>query len=380
MTSSYLLRNYVCPGLECLPYANMLSSEQSYKIATIIIPTYRCGKRVPGKWNKLSMDVQRQSGAAVTQTHGVVHGCSVPLSCLTLCDPMDCSPTDSSVLGILQTRILEWVAVPSSRGSSQPRVRTWIFCISCVSRQILYPLSYLGRSINWVQGFLFGYFCSFVPSSRCGEKEREGGKDSQIPSVDRRFTGRPSSRWLGRSHAILYFPKHSMHSIPVENYNITSINIQRPWTSLPTPRVRSPAISYLQPLPPNRWAVPLLPSMPTDFSWFLEICNLPNHSCLWGFVPGRLLASELEFSFLCLSFYSLPVLTWISQVCIWPHCFTGGLWKLKAIPVTLCWCCSVTKLCLTLCDPVDCSMPVSSVLHYLLEFAQIYLHWIGDLI
>ena len=35
--------------------------------------------------------------------------------CLTLCDPMDCSLSDSSVLGILQARILEWVAMPSSR-------------------------------------------------------------------------------------------------------------------------------------------------------------------------------------------------------------------------------------------------------------------------
>ena len=42
-------------------------------------------------------------------------------SCLTLCDPMDNSPPGSSVHGILQARILEWVAVPSSRGSSQPR-------------------------------------------------------------------------------------------------------------------------------------------------------------------------------------------------------------------------------------------------------------------
>ena len=40
----------------------------------------------------------------------------VPKSCLTLCDPMDCSPLGSSVHGILQARILEWVAVPSSRG------------------------------------------------------------------------------------------------------------------------------------------------------------------------------------------------------------------------------------------------------------------------
>ena len=48
-------------------------------------------------------------------------------SCLTLCDSMDCSPPGSSVHGILQVRILEWVAVRSSRGSSPPRDWT---CIS----------------------------------------------------------------------------------------------------------------------------------------------------------------------------------------------------------------------------------------------------------
>ena len=42
-------------------------------------------------------------------------------SCLTFCDPMDCSLPGSSVHGILQARILEWVAIPFSRGSSQPR-------------------------------------------------------------------------------------------------------------------------------------------------------------------------------------------------------------------------------------------------------------------
>ena len=41
-----------------------------------------------------------------------------------LFDSVDCSPLGSSVLGILQARILEWVAVPSSRGSSRPRDRT----------------------------------------------------------------------------------------------------------------------------------------------------------------------------------------------------------------------------------------------------------------
>ena len=42
-------------------------------------------------------------------------------SCPTLCDTMDCSPPGPSVHGILQARILQWVAMPTSRGSSQPR-------------------------------------------------------------------------------------------------------------------------------------------------------------------------------------------------------------------------------------------------------------------
>ena len=47
-------------------------------------------------------------------------------SCPTLCGPMDCSPPGSSVHGILQARILEWVAISFSRGSSQPRDQTWV--------------------------------------------------------------------------------------------------------------------------------------------------------------------------------------------------------------------------------------------------------------
>ena len=46
----------------------------------------------------------------------------VAQSCLTLCDPMDYNLPGSSVHGILQARILEWVAIPFSRGSSQPRI------------------------------------------------------------------------------------------------------------------------------------------------------------------------------------------------------------------------------------------------------------------
>ena len=50
----------------------------------------------------------------------------VAQSCLTLCDPTDCSMPGSSVHGLLQSRILEWVAVPFSRQSSQPRDRTQV--------------------------------------------------------------------------------------------------------------------------------------------------------------------------------------------------------------------------------------------------------------
>ena len=47
--------------------------------------------------------------------------CLAAQSCLTLYDPTDCSPPGSSVHGMLQARMLEWVAMPSSRGSSRPR-------------------------------------------------------------------------------------------------------------------------------------------------------------------------------------------------------------------------------------------------------------------
>ena len=54
----------------------------------------------------------------------------VSKSCPTLCNPTDCSPPGSSVHRILQARILEWVAISFSRGSSRPRDWT---CISCIA-------------------------------------------------------------------------------------------------------------------------------------------------------------------------------------------------------------------------------------------------------
>ena len=60
--------------------------------------------------------------------------------CPTLCDPVDCepSPLGSSVHGILQARILQWVAIFFSRESSRPRDQTHISYISCTGSWILY--------------------------------------------------------------------------------------------------------------------------------------------------------------------------------------------------------------------------------------------------
>ena len=53
------------------------------------------------------------------------HTCTHAQSCLTLCNPMDCSPSGSPIHGILQARILEWVPIPFSRESSRPRIKPW---------------------------------------------------------------------------------------------------------------------------------------------------------------------------------------------------------------------------------------------------------------
>ena len=69
---------------------------------------------------------------------------SVTQLCPTLCDPMDCSPLCFFVHGILQARILEWIAMHFSRASSWPRDQTWVSNVSCSGRWVLYHSCYLG--------------------------------------------------------------------------------------------------------------------------------------------------------------------------------------------------------------------------------------------
>ena len=73
---------------------------------------------------------------------------SVIQLCPTVGNPMDCSPPSSPVHGILQASILEWVAMPSSRGSSQPRDQIRVSWISCIDQVGSSPLSHLGSPIH----------------------------------------------------------------------------------------------------------------------------------------------------------------------------------------------------------------------------------------
>ena len=74
-------------------------------------------------WNGLPLPSPRGSLESESESE-------VAQSCLTLCHPMDCSLPGSFVCGILQARILEWVAISFSRRSSQPRDGTWVSCIA----------------------------------------------------------------------------------------------------------------------------------------------------------------------------------------------------------------------------------------------------------
>ena len=87
---------------------------------------------------------------------------------------MDCNLLDSSVHGVLQARILEWVAMPSSRGSSQPRDRTLVSCVSCMAGGFFtveppgkpfMKLASLDSHINrcLITTWLFQWPCIFLP-------------------------------------------------------------------------------------------------------------------------------------------------------------------------------------------------------------------------
>ena len=95
-------------------------------------------------------------------------------SSLTLCNPVDYSPPGSSVHGILQARTLQWVAMPSSKGSSQSRDRSCISKVSCFGRWVLYHSHHLGspqegrQNTNLAGSFVRTHNKLSIPPNRRG--------------------------------------------------------------------------------------------------------------------------------------------------------------------------------------------------------------------
>ena len=102
-------------------------------------------------------------------------------SYLTPCNPMDCSPPGSSIYGILQGRILEWVAMPSSRGSFQTGDWTYMCLHLLKCRLILYPPRHLG-TLTLALPILFFFF--FFGSEFCHTLKWKGLRFTCLPHPD----------------------------------------------------------------------------------------------------------------------------------------------------------------------------------------------------
>ena len=104
----------------------------------------------------------------------------------TLCNPMDCSPRGSCVHGNLQVRILEWVAIPFSRESSQPRDKTWV---SCIAGRLftLWATSLVHRSVQFSH--------SVMSNSLRPHESQHAGPPCPSPTPRAYSNPCPSSRW-----------------------------------------------------------------------------------------------------------------------------------------------------------------------------------------
>ena len=94
-------------------------------VSDSVRPLRRQPTRLPRPWDSPGKNTE-VGCHFLLQCMKVKSESKVAQSCPTLCDPTDCSLLGSSLHGILQARILEWVAISFSRGSSRPRNQTWV--------------------------------------------------------------------------------------------------------------------------------------------------------------------------------------------------------------------------------------------------------------
>ena len=111
----------------------IISSSSRWSLARLPCSTHHSQSLISQLWRACNLHDDHNFPVQLGRLEGHHHPMlcvRVAQSCLTLCNPMDWSPPGSSVHGILQTRILEWVAISFSRGSSQLREQAQVSCIA----------------------------------------------------------------------------------------------------------------------------------------------------------------------------------------------------------------------------------------------------------
>ena len=130
--------------------------------------------------------------------------CSVAESCLTLCDLTDYSLSGSSVHGIIQARIKEWVAISSSKGSSWPIDWSHTFYVSCIGRQILFHWFFI---VLYRYCFFFFFFFIFYKWKVCVNVALSKSLGTIIPNLltsclcvksgnSQNISNPPPAKWL----------------------------------------------------------------------------------------------------------------------------------------------------------------------------------------
>ena len=144
-----------------------------------------------------------------------------------------------------------------------------------------------------------------------------------------------------------------------------------------------------------------------DSGWFNELWG--SSILIWSVFPRNALPASVLWSYCCIKYLYSFVKSFYSTNLILFHHNLGAINYLLFVEDFSLWsntslflsmfnmnlnvyspvfkyriicrcCCSVAKSCLSLYNPMDCSMPISSVLHYLPKFAQIHVHWVSDAI
>ena len=128
--------------------------------------------------------------------------------CPTLCNPLDCNPPGSSVHGILQTRILQWVAISSSRKASfWPRDPAHITCVSCMGRRVLDHESHLGSldSESKCLGHGVRKEDSSLSRAAAAFAQPSAGKKATLPVSLPSYKGIAGTQNI-TGHRLLFFP------------------------------------------------------------------------------------------------------------------------------------------------------------------------------